>query len=150
MSLPSDLDRANRELLEGPKVSRECGTEHAPQSVAVPLPPPPAKIPPILLLGFEGKSLELYCSARIDCQFLNVPMQPNGLLAEQYLESLLPKRHREQFFPGYLRHRFELEPLTPSTVAERVARSEAIQRLRRDGLVFTASQLQRIVCGGVE
>jgi hypothetical protein len=77
-------------------------------------------------------------------------MQPNGLLAEQYLESLLPKRHREQFFPGYLRHRFELEPLTPSTVAERVARSEAIQRLRRDGLVFTASQLQRIVCGGVE
>jgi hypothetical protein len=151
MILNQSVDDVNRFLLERSNDSHQRGTKPSTKPASVQTPAVQStKIPPILILGFEGRALELYCSARLDVQFLNIPETVDGLLAEQYAESLLPKRHREQFFPGYLRHRFELEALTPSAIAERVAKSEAIQKLRASGQVFTASQLQRIICGGIE
>lgn len=155
--LQPDLDQANLELLLGPQLSRQRGTKQSPAAKPVakpvqeqPLPAATTKRAPVVILCSGGRYIDIYSFDRLDVQFLNVPETVDGLLAEQYAESLLPKRHREQFFPGYLRHRFEIERLTPSAIAERVARSEAIQRLRASGQVFTASQLQRIICGGIE
>ena len=103
-----------------------------------------------MVLCYGGRFIDIYSSDRLDVQWVNVPESEDGILAEQHAEAILPKRHRDQLFPGFIRGRFEAERLSPTAVAERVAKSEMIQRLRAEGLVFTGAELQRIVCGGLQ
>jgi hypothetical protein len=154
MILKLNFEDANRLLLERESNFQRGnnGTETAtPSAEPEPKqeqPAPQIKRAPIVILCIAGRYLDIYSKDRLELQFLNVPDSVDGLRAEDYVETLLPRRYRDQLFPGYIRARFEAEKLSPSTVSERVARSESIQRLRAEGKVFTGAELQRIICGG--
>jgi hypothetical protein len=104
---------------------------------------------PIVIVCRDGKDLECYSSEWLDLQFVNCPVGIDPIEAEQFIEDVLPVRHRRQFFPGMLRRRFQAEILTRREIAARVAKAKAIRDLRSEGDKYSDIELQRIVCGGV-
>lgn len=151
MILQSDLDRLNRELLEGPKLSRPRGN---PQPSAKPEPPTqqPAAQPkraPVTIVCHAGRFIDIYSEDALDVELINVPQLPGSEAAlEEFAESVLPKRHARQLWPGWVRYRSEIETLTASEIARRVSRAELIGSLRSAGPLYTGAELMRIATGG--
>jgi hypothetical protein len=144
MILPSDIEAANRELLLGPKVSRQLGTKPAAQPAAQ-----PAKRAPITIVCHAGRWLDVYSEDALDVELINLPALPGSEAAlEQFAEAVLPRRHARQLWPGWIRYRGEIEALTAAEIARRVSRAELIGSLRSAGALYTGAELLRIATGG--
>lgn len=75
---------------------------------------------PILGICTGGKWLDFYSPGQFDLQLINLPdLRGSEERAEKLIESVLSKRYRDCFFPGYLRQRFEVERLSFADVRYR-------------------------------
>jgi len=90
--------------------------------------------PVVALLYWDGW-VELY--GHVDARIINVPDVPppadqfynpaGEILAEQYVEAMLPFRHRKAFTPGRYAAASMIETLRPNDIARRQAMVELMR-----------------------
>jgi hypothetical protein len=170
MILPSDFDRANKELLESPQFrgalkpqaaakqaqsaeqrlsASQRVLQQTAQAASKPKTEPEAKRAPVTIVCYGGRWLDVYSEDRLDIELINVPALPGSEAAlERFCESVLPKRHAKQLWPGWIRFRSEIESLSASEIARRFQRAELIGSLRSAGPLYTGAELLRIATGG--
>jgi hypothetical protein len=109
------LEDANKELLtpgNGRSGQPPAGADRGDDGRS-PSNQPAGSNPPILGICTGGKWLDLYSPGQFDLQLINLPdLRGSEERAEKLIESVLTKRYRDCFFPGYLRQRFEVEQLS--------------------------------------